>query len=119
MQRYGQVRVILEDVKKRAVAILIGGFKDAVKIADRLVVVQHDDQSKIRAHGNHPGDCWQRRLRLWAVFDEGLSGIYRSYRKVNECVYASGAKKGRNSWTSQFIARSRVYRVACFHGAAV
>ena len=56
VQRDRQIRVVFEDVEKRAVAVLVRGFEHAVEIADRLVVMQHDDQSKIRTHGDHPGD---------------------------------------------------------------
>ena len=43
VQRDRQVRVLLEDIEKRAVAVLVRLLEDAVEIADRLMVVQDDD----------------------------------------------------------------------------
>jgi hypothetical protein len=35
-------------------------------------------------------------------FGRGLSGIYRSYRKASECVYAELAKECRNAGNGRF-----------------
>ena len=48
VQRDRQIRVGLEDVQERQVAVLIGLLEDAVEVADRLVVVQ--DQAKANAN---------------------------------------------------------------------
>ena len=63
----GSVGIVLEHVQKRPVAVLIGLLENAVEVADRLMVVEYEDQSERRAHveescrsnwsPRHPSSC--------------------------------------------------------------
>ena len=54
VQRDRELRVVAEDVQERAVAVLVRRFEDPVEIADRLVVVQGENQSNRRIHAKPP-----------------------------------------------------------------
>ena len=58
VQRDLEVRVVVEDVEERAVAILVRRLEHAVEIADGLVVVQGEDESNRGSHAVAPG--WRR-----------------------------------------------------------
>ena len=58
----GRPRILLEDVEERQVAVLIRLLEDAVEIADRLMIVQDEDQAKRRTHDGQSCRVAQRRV---------------------------------------------------------
>ena len=46
VQRDSQMRELLEHIQKRPVAVLVGLLEDAVEIADRLMIVQREDETE-------------------------------------------------------------------------
>src|SRR5690606_13862069 len=46
--------IVLQDFEKGSVAVLIGGFEHSVEVADRLMVVDRQNESKLTGHGQNP-----------------------------------------------------------------
>ena len=89
----GNRRILLEDVEKRPVAVLVRLFEHAVEVADRLMIMEDEDESQGRAHVDHPagsrcrsGQCRERGAEIAAEPLSNEANV-RSYRNPAQCVY--------------------------------
>ena len=65
VQRDPQMGILLEQVEEQPVAVLIRLLEDAVEIADRLVIVQGEDEANRLCMGS-----WQARSRWLGVVSD-------------------------------------------------
>src|SRR3954468_21230370 len=118
VQCNGQVCVLFEHVQERAIAVLIRGFHHTVEIADRLMVVQNNNESEIRTHEIHSP------IPFGASFAPRLAGalepdaIHRYYRKIATRVHAGFVVLSTTFLTTLWRAKratsaAKLYQINC------
>ena len=87
MQGNVQIGERFKDVQKWKVAVLVGLFEYAVKIANGLVVVQDEAESDgwlVLAHGKIGAEVRRKRIRLSRLRFK----VDGSFRLLETCVYS-------------------------------
>src|SRR5262245_32213168 len=82
VQRELQIRIALEQIKKRAVAVLIGLLEDAVEVPDRLMVVKNKQEADRVRHRSEDGQ--QNATGGWRFAARPITRILWIARRIDQ-----------------------------------